>query len=70
MCLCLRLRLRLCRGWQGRLFEEGFLKRKQGDKMKNKNIIAIAYALAAALFYAINVPCSKLLPESVEHAFT
>lgn len=29
--------------------------------MKNQNIIAIFYALAAALFYALNVPCSKIL---------
>ena len=34
-------------------------------KMKNKNITAICYALGAALFYAINVPCSKLLLENV-----
>ncbi len=33
--------------------------------MKNKNITAIVYALAAALFYAINVPCSKLLLQRV-----
>lgn len=33
--------------------------------MKNKNYIAMIYALAAALFYAINVPCSKLLLENV-----
>lgn len=29
--------------------------------MKNRNLIAIAYALGAALFYAVNVPFSKLL---------
>lgn len=29
--------------------------------MNSNKIIAIIYALAAALFYAINVPCSKLL---------
>ena len=29
--------------------------------MKNDNISAIIYALAAAVFYALNVPCSKLL---------
>ena len=29
--------------------------------MKSKNINAIIYALAAAVFYALNVPCSKLL---------
>ncbi len=38
-------------------------------KMKNKNITAIGYALAAALFYAINVPCSKLLLENVSPTF-
>lgn len=30
-------------------------------KMKKQNITAIIYAVAAALFYAINVPCSKIL---------
>ena len=35
----------------------------------NKNIAAISYALAAALFYAINVPCSKLLLENVPPTF-
>lgn len=29
--------------------------------MKSKNINAIIYALAAAVFYSLNVPCSKLL---------
>jgi len=29
--------------------------------MKSKNINAMIYALAAAVFYALNVPCSKLL---------
>lgn len=29
--------------------------------MKNRNIAAIGYALAAALFYALNIPCAKLL---------
>ena len=29
--------------------------------VKDKNISAIIYALAAAVFYAVNVPCSKLL---------
>lgn len=33
--------------------------------MREKHIGAIAYALAAALFYALNVPCSKLLLEHV-----
>lgn len=35
----------------------------------NKNITAIIHALAAALFYAINVPCSKLLLEKVAPTF-
>ena len=35
------------------------------DRMQNKNMAAILYALAAALFYALNVPCSKLLLEHV-----
>lgn len=29
--------------------------------MKNEKISAIIYAIAAAIFYAINVPCSKML---------
>lgn len=33
--------------------------------MKNKNLTAVIYALAAALFYAVNVPCSKLLLDHV-----
>lgn len=37
--------------------------------MKNKNLTAITYALAAALFYALNVPCSKLLLEKVPPTF-
>lgn len=37
--------------------------------MKNKNLGAIIYALAAALFYAVNVPCSKLLLEIVAPTF-
>lgn len=37
--------------------------------MKNRNVTAIIYALAAALFYAINVPCSKLLLENVSPTF-
>lgn len=34
--------------------------------MKNDSITAIAYALAAAMFYALNVPCSKLLLEHID----
>lgn len=37
--------------------------------MNNKNITAISYALAAALFYALNVPCSKLLLEKIPPTF-
>lgn len=29
--------------------------------MKHKDGIAVLYALAAAVFYALNVPCAKLL---------
>ncbi len=36
--------------------------------MKNKNMTAIVYAFAAALFYALNVPCSKLLLNQVAAA--
>lgn len=37
--------------------------------MNNKNITAISYALTAALFYAINVPCSKLLLKKIPPTF-
>lgn len=37
--------------------------------MKDKKLAAMAYAIAAALFYAINVPCSKLLLEYVGPTF-
>lgn len=37
--------------------------------MRNKNISAVAYALAAAFFYALNVPCSKLLLEEIPPTF-
>jgi len=39
-----------------------------GDKMKKQSMAAVLYALAAALFYALNVPCSKLLLDSVAPA--
>lgn len=38
---------------------------KPGDRMKNQKLAAIAYALAAAFFYALNVPCSKILLNDV-----
>ena len=37
--------------------------------MKNKNLTAILYALLAALFYAVNVPCSKILLKDVPPTF-
>lgn len=37
--------------------------------MKNKNLTAILYALLAALFYAVNVPCSKVLLKDVPPTF-
>lgn len=37
--------------------------------MKKQNITAIIYAVAAALFYALNVPCSKILLDYVEPTF-
>lgn len=39
------------------------------NKEKSKNITAIIYALAAALFYAVNVPCSKLLLTHIAPTF-
>lgn len=35
----------------------------------NKNIIAIIYAVAAAAFYALNVPCSKILLQNISPVF-
>lgn len=37
--------------------------------MKKQNITAIIYAVAAALFYALNVPCSKILLDYVAPTF-
>lgn len=37
--------------------------------MKNKNLTAVLYALLAALFYAVNVPCSKVLLKDVPPTF-
>ena len=37
--------------------------------LKSKNLSATLYALAAALFYALNVPCSKLLLENISPTF-
>lgn len=37
--------------------------------MKKQNITAIIYAVAAAFFYALNVPCSKILLDYVEPTF-
>lgn len=36
--------------------------------MKNQTIIAVFYAFAAALFYALSVPCSKMLLNNVAPA--
>ncbi len=35
----------------------------------NKNFIAIIYAIAAAAFYALNVPCSKMLLAQISPVF-
>ena len=35
----------------------------------NKNFIAILYAIAAAAFYALNVPCSKILLTQISPVF-
>jgi len=40
-------------------------EKKADDKMKKQNITAIFYAFAAALFYALNVPCSKILLDDI-----
>ncbi|WP_026670170.1 hypothetical protein [Butyrivibrio sp. AE3006] len=37
--------------------------------MDSKKLNAIIYALLAALFYAINIPCSKLLLNNVPTTF-
>lgn len=37
--------------------------------MKRTELTAIGYAIAAAVFYALNVPCSKLLLENVAPTF-
>ena len=35
----------------------------------DKNVIAIGYAIAAAAFYALNVPCSKMLLTHISPVF-
>ena len=35
----------------------------------DKNVIAIGYAIAAAAFYALNVPCSKILLTHISPVF-
>ncbi len=37
--------------------------------MKNEKVIAVCYAIAAAVFYALNVPCSKLSLEKIPPTF-
>ncbi len=37
--------------------------------MRNTRISAILYAILAAVFYAINIPCSKLLLNDVSPTF-
>ena len=37
--------------------------------MKNEKAIAVYYAIAAAVFYALNVPCSKLLLDKIAPTF-
>lgn len=39
------------------------------EKMKKQNVSAVIYALSAALFYALNIPCSKLLLEHIPPTF-
>lgn len=49
--------------WEYHLYSERWLH------MKNKNLAAVLYALLAALFYAVNVPCSKLLLGGIPPAY-
>ncbi|WP_294753505.1 DMT family transporter [uncultured Ruminococcus sp.] len=37
--------------------------------MKNEKAAAVCYAIAAAVFYALNVPCSKLLLDKITPTF-
>lgn len=37
--------------------------------MRNEKVTAVCYAIAAAVFYALNVPCSKLLLEKIPPTF-
>ena len=39
------------------------------EKLKKQNVFAVIYALSAALFYALNIPCSKLLLEHIPPTF-
>ena len=46
-----------------------FLSTKYYSGIMNKNVIAIGYAIAAAAFYALNVPCSKILLGHISPVF-
>ncbi len=35
----------------------------------DKNVIAIVYAISASAFYALNVPCSKMLLSHISPVF-
>lgn len=37
--------------------------------MRNEKVTTVCYAIAAAVFYALNVPCSKLLLEKIPPTF-
>lgn len=43
--------------------------KKYQEMRKNEKVTAIIYAFLAALFYALNVPCSKLLLDDVPPAY-
>lgn len=46
-----------------------FLSTKYYSEIMNKKLIAIFYAIAAAAFYALNVPCSKILLGHISPVF-
>lgn len=46
-----------------------FLSTKYYSGIMNKKLIAIFYAIAAAAFYALNVPCSKILLGHISPVF-
>ena len=49
--------------------QSDFMSKEMNDLLKNTRILAVIFALLAAVFYAINTPFSKLLLNNIEPTF-